>query len=66
MKVTVNGKDMEIEDGMSISDFVVLCQVRPDVAIIELNEKVVSRVAWAETMLSENDKVELVTLVGGG
>jgi thiamine biosynthesis protein ThiS len=66
VKVTVNGRNMEVKEGMNLLDFILFCKVRPDTAIVELNEKVVSKNFWADTMLKVDDRVELVTLVGGG
>jgi sulfur carrier protein len=66
MKAMVNGKTIELEEGMSLSKLVLSYMLRPDVVIIELNEGVVPRGKWGETILGEGDRIELVSLVGGG
>lgn len=33
---------------------------------IELNRRVIRRQAWAETLLSDRDRIEIIRLVGGG
>jgi sulfur carrier protein len=66
LKVTVNGKAAEAEENASLRDFIETLREHSEGIIAELNEKVVSRDRWAETLLREGDRLELVSLVGGG
>lgn len=53
-------------DGVKLADVVALFARRPEVVVAELNGAIVDRKLWADTALSEGDRVELVTFVGGG
>ncbi|MCX5817658.1 MAG: sulfur carrier protein ThiS [Proteobacteria bacterium] len=66
MRVTVNGKTMEVAENTSLWGFILLCKIKPETVIIELNERVIRRNIWTETVLMEGDRIELVTFVGGG
>ena len=66
MKITVNGRTVEISADMSLKDFIEARKLRQEGVIAELNEKVVARGMWESAWLSEGDCLELVSLVGGG
>ncbi len=63
MKITVNGKEVEIR-GKTVADFVVERNVTGKMFVIEKNGQIIHDHA-AET-LAEGDVIELVGFVGGG
>jgi sulfur carrier protein len=66
MQVQVNGEPREIADGSTVRALLdELGVTQPHVAV-ELNLEVVPRAVHAETLLREGDRLEVVTLVGGG
>lgn len=66
MKIQVNGEPREIANGSSVRALLnELGVTQPHVAV-ELNLEVVPRAAHAATELREGDRLEVVTLVGGG
>lgn len=66
MKAKINGKIREIPDGINLGDLVASLRLKPDMVIAELNERVVKRNRWHDTILADGDTVELVSFVGGG
>ncbi len=50
----------------SLSDVVQVLDLAAERIAIELNQMVVRRVNWPETLLHENDRIEIVHFVGGG
>jgi sulfur carrier protein len=66
VKVRVNGRERDVPEGTSLQDFVLGAGIRPEGTIAELNEKVIRRDAWKEVALCDGDRLELVSLVGGG
>jgi len=66
MQVTVNGESREVRDGASVADLVAQFQLAPERVAVEVNERLVRRAPYRETALREGDRVEIVTLVGGG
>lgn len=51
---------------MTLEDLVLELSLAPQRVAIELNGKVVRRDEWAQTMLNDDDRVEIVHFVGGG
>ena len=66
MRVKVNGKAVEVKENTSLWDFVLTYRAQPEGLIAELNQSVVKRDVWTETVLTDGDQLELVSLVGGG
>lgn len=66
MKIMVNGKAMEVTDGMDLKRFMQTGKVNPERVILVLNDSVIKSDRWTQTVLMEGDNVELVSFVGGG
>jgi thiamine biosynthesis protein ThiS len=64
--VTINGEEKEIEEGLKVSDLVVLLELKAERLAIELNRKIIRRANWPVTQLADGDKIEIVQFVGGG
>ena len=66
MQIVINGDAETIDDGDAISDLLDKFGLTPQRVAVELNEALVPRAGFPETRLHEGDRVEIVTLVGGG
>ena len=66
MQVTINGKPEEVCGELSITELLEQRNVKPVRVAVELNEDVVPRKAFSNTTLSDGDRIEIVTFVGGG
>jgi sulfur carrier protein len=66
IQIHVNGDARSIARGTSVSAFVEELGLRPEVVAIEVNERLVRREERARTLLQDGDRLEVVTLVGGG
>ena len=66
MQIRLNGSARECPAGISVADFVRSLGLEPDQVAEERNDALVPRARRAEVRLEEGDRVELVTLVGGG
>ena len=67
MKLIVNGTDVQISDGIHVSQLLVERKIRlPDMVSVELNETVLQRAEFETTPLHEGDRVELLYFMGGG
>lgn len=66
MRLTVNGKELLIADGVNIAELVVNQGFNPHIIVIEYNHRVVSKEEWQTIILQPEDCLEVVTFVGGG
>ncbi|MCP3915562.1 MAG: sulfur carrier protein ThiS [bacterium] len=65
VRITINGETSEVPAG-SVADLVEHLGLRPEQVAVEVNKDLIVRDARERTTLAEGDRVELVTLVGGG
>ena len=69
MKLSINGEPREIEASampFTLSALIASLGMKSDRVAVELNREIVSRDRWAETLLNDGDKLEVVHFVGGG
>ena len=66
MRLTVNGKPVEVPDGSTVSGLLRVIALEPLRVAVERNQDVVPRHAWGDEKLREGDQIEIVTFVGGG
>jgi thiamine biosynthesis protein ThiS len=66
MTLTVNGESKSVADGLTLAQFVRDLGLERDPIAVELNRQVVPRDRHDTTRLADGDRVEIVTLVGGG
>ena len=66
MQITVNDEARDISAGATIADLLQELGMRPKFVAVERNLELVPRARHAECELAENDRLEVVTLVGGG
>ncbi len=66
MQISVNGETKTLDRETSLADLLVQFALTPQRVAVELNQRLVRRAEYAETTLHEGDRVEIVTLVGGG
>lgn len=64
--VTVNGTDHQLPDGSTAGDLVASLGLEGRPVAVELNEQVVPRAELTGRILQQDDRLEIVTLVGGG
>lgn len=66
MKLTVNGAERTVADGCTVAQLVRELGLDKNPIAIEVNRQIVPRDRHGETRLSDGDRLEIVTLVGGG
>jgi len=66
MQIQVNGEQREVVDRVSIAELLRQLELDPRYLAVERNLQLVPRTEHAETELADGDRLEVVTLVGGG
>lgn len=64
MRIRLNGEERELPAGTSVAELV--AQETSGPVAVERNGELVPRARHAGTELADGDRVEIVTLVGGG
>src|SRR5690606_29661076 len=66
VKITINGQSREVAADTSLADLIKTLELRPEQVAVERNLEIVPRALYASCKLEQDDKLEIVTLVGGG
>jgi sulfur carrier protein len=66
MQVTVNGQARQVAQNITIAAILDELRLSGKPVAVEVNLQLVPRQHHAERRLSEGDRLEIVTLVGGG
>ena len=66
MQIRVNDEPRRVADGTTLAELLGEMQMQPRFVAVELNLELVPRSTHAQCVLAEGDRLEIVTLVGGG
>lgn len=66
LQITVNGSSVEITHAMSVEQLLRTVKVPKNYLAVEVNEEVVAKEDHGKVTVNGGDRVEVVTLVGGG
>ena len=66
MEISVNGEARQVEAGCTVAMLLAQLKLQPRFLAVERNEQLVPRTQHAACELQAGDRIEIVTLVGGG
>lgn len=64
--MTVNGKKVNLKEAITLSDFLEQNAYQTERIAVERNGDIIPKSAYQHTLLSDEDKIEIVHFVGGG
>ena len=69
MKISVNGKEKKIElknEKALLSSTLEFLGYKQNSVVVEVNNLIINSKKWESKILKEGDKLEIVSIVGGG
>jgi sulfur carrier protein len=67
MDLLINGEKITLPKTVgSMNDLLNHFQLEKRIVIVELNHEIIEKAAYAETRLTDGDRIEIVHFVGGG
>ena len=69
MKIKVNGKEKNIElenENALLSKTLDLLGYKSNTIVVEVNDLIINSTKWEDEVLKEGDRLEIVSIVGGG
>jgi thiamine biosynthesis protein ThiS len=66
ISITINGEAREVAKEIRLDQLLELLSLPKQRIAIELNNSVIRRTDWSETVVRDRDKIEVVHFVGGG
>ncbi len=66
VQVIVNGESRHCDADLSLPDFLTTMKFNPRLVAVEYNGEILHRQYWDTTKIQNGDRLEVVTIVGGG
>ena len=66
MIISVNKKNIEVDDNITIESMLFFLKIKTEFIAVEVNSTIIPKSEFAIHMLSENDKITIINAVGGG
>lgn len=67
MVIKVNGKEVNLENEVTVKELLVLQQVQmPDYVTVQVNEELVDQGRFNEVVVKDQDSIEFLYFMGGG
>ena len=66
IEIQFNGQQHQLQPGTTIAELLKLFKMEPRYVAVEVNLQLIPRGQHAEHVLQDGDRLEVVTLVGGG
>ena len=69
MKIKINGEEKNIElenEKALLSSALIFLGYKPNTIVVELNDLIINSKKWDNEILKEGDRLEIVSIVGGG
>ncbi len=66
MKIRVNGNMKDIEKGMTVRGLLAALDIKPRGIAVDVNREIVPKSRFEETIIREDDVIEIVRMTGGG
>jgi thiamine biosynthesis protein ThiS len=64
--ITLNGEPYELNEPMSVADLLTKLAIDPRRVAVEHNFTILKRHLFADALVQEGDRIEIVNFVGGG
>ena len=66
LRITLNGELFELDEPLSVADLLVKLSIDARRVAVEHNLEILRRPLFADTLVHEGDRIEIVNFVGGG
>ncbi len=67
MNIKINGKPFSVDDGINVLKMLEVYGIKDTTyTALEYNNEILKKALWDSTTLKEDDKIEVVSFVGGG
>lgn len=64
--IILNGKEKEFEGEVTVEDFIRQQNYKKEQVAVELNEKIIPKTDYSETVVKDGDVIEILSFMGGG
>jgi sulfur carrier protein len=65
-KIFINGHEFFIKKDLTINDILEYFNYKNSLFVVEYNNLICDRNEWSQIKINSNDKIEIISIVGGG
>ncbi len=62
----VNGKNIDYKEGITVENLFDKLDLNMDKVVVEVNLNIISKENYSDILLNKEDKIEIISFVGGG
>lgn len=66
VSIMLNGEKKELDSAVTVSELIRSLGIRTGAMAVEINQKIVPKTDYDNVTITDGDRVEIVTFVGGG
>jgi thiamine biosynthesis protein ThiS len=66
VKIVLNGHDEIFLQPITLKELIAIKGWDPAKIVVELNLEIISKNSWGNIFLAENDRLEILSFIGGG
>lgn len=66
MLVNINGEDKEIKENSTVAELLMELAITDKVMGVAINTHIIKKDVWTNHVIEKDDKLELLSFVGGG
>ena len=66
MRIILNNKVTDVDNNISVEQLLITKKIKSQYIAVEINKKIVPKSNYSKCNLSEGDRMEIITAVGGG
>ncbi len=66
MQIFVNGKPMNVREGITVRDLLIELGIETRGTAVEINREIAPKAGHGERIICEEDRIEIIRMVGGG
>ena len=66
MRITLNGEPYDLDAPLPVAELLMKLSIDPRRVAVEHNLTILKRTLFADTLVHEGDRIEIVNFVGGG
>ena len=63
---SLNGNRYRVNNQITIYNLIDYMGYKQNLIVVEHNHKIIMKTKWKKTKIFNNDKIEIITIVGGG
>jgi len=66
MRITINGKERDVQEGLTVAGLLIELKINPRGTAVEIDREIIPRAEHGERAIKDGEAIEIIRMVGGG